>query len=137
MSFNRRSFLKGFALSAAVATGGCRGFFIGKSAKVVPPGQKVRLGVVGVGGKGMYDWTQLYAAGAEIVAFCDVDSLMVDAALAKFQELGGNVSKVRRYSDWRKMLEREERSIDAVTVSTPDHMHAAIAVTAMKLGIHC
>lgn len=137
MSFNRRSFLKGFALSAAVATGGCRSFFIGKSAKVVPPGQKVRLGIIGSGGKGMYDWTHLYADGAEIVAFCDVDSLMIDAALAKFQELGGNVSKVRRYSDWRKMLEREERNIDAVTVSTPDHMHAAIAVTAMKLGIHC
>ena len=85
----------------------------------------------------MYDWTQLYAAGAEIVAFCDVDSVMIDASLTKFQELGGDVSKVRRYSDWRKMLEREERNIDAVTVSTPDHMHAAIAVTAMKLGIHC
>ena len=137
MSFNRRSFLKGFALSAAAATGGCRSFFIGKSAKVVPPGQKVRLGIIGAGGKGMYDWTQLYAAGAEIVAFCDVDSVMIDASLTKFQELGGDVSKVRRYSDWRKMLEREERNIDAVTVSTPDHMHAAIAVTAMKLGIHC
>ncbi|MBQ3097748.1 MAG: Gfo/Idh/MocA family oxidoreductase, partial [Kiritimatiellae bacterium] len=134
---NRRSFLKSFAVSAAFASGGCRNFFIGKPAKVVPPGQKVRLGIIGSGGKGMYDWTHLYAAGAEIVAFCDVDSSMIDSSLAKFQELGGNTSKVRRYSDWRKMLECEERNIDAVTVSTPDHMHAAIAVTAMKLGLHC
>jgi hypothetical protein len=85
----------------------------------------------------MYDWTHLYAAGAEIVAFCDVDSLMIDEALATFQTLGGDVSKVRRYADWRKMLECEEHNIDAITVSTPDHMHAAIAITAMKLGIHC
>ena len=137
MSFNRRSFLKSFAVSAAVAASGCRSVFTGRSPRVVPPGQKVRLGIVGSGGKGLYDWTHLYAAGAEIVAFCDVDSLMNDEALAKFQELGGDTSKVRRYSDWRRMLEREERNIDAITVSTPDHMHAAIAVTAMKLGIHC
>ena len=137
MSFNRRSFLKGFAASTALVSGGCGSFVVGRSPKFVGPGQKVRIGIVGAGGKGMYDWTQLYAAGAEIVAFCDVDSTMIDEALAKFQELGGNVSKVRRYSDWRKMLECEERNIDAITVSTPDHMHAAIAVSAMKLGLHC
>ena len=95
---NRRSFLKGFAVSAALASGGCRGFCAGKPAKAVPPGQKVRLGVIGAGGKGVYDWTHLYAAGAEIVAFCDVDSAMIDSSLAKFQELGGIASRVRRYS---------------------------------------
>ena len=137
MSLDRRSFLKSFVASAALVSGGCGSFSIGRSPRLVGPGQKVRLGIVGAGGKGMYDWTHLYAAGAEIVAFCDVDSSMIDASLAKFQELGGNVSMVRRYSDWRKMLEREERNIDAITVSTPDHMHAAIAVSAMKLGLHC
>ena len=137
MSFNRRSFLKGLSVSAALASGGCANFFVGKSARVVGPGQKVRLGVVGVGGKGLYDWSRLMAEGAEIVAFCDVDSTFMDAALAKFQELGGNPSKVRRYSDWRKMLERDGANIDAITVSTPDHVHAAIAVAAMNLGIHC
>ena len=54
----------------------------------------------------------------EIVAFCDVDSTCIDVALAKFQEMGGDPSKVRRYSDWRKMLEREERNLDAITVTT-------------------
>ena len=137
MSFSRRSFLKGIAASTAFASGGCRSFLAGRSARVVAPGQKVRLGVVGAGGKGVYDWTHLYADGAEIVAFCDVDSTAIDSSLAKFQELGGDPSKVRRYADWRKMLEKEERNLDAITVSTPDHMHAAIAVTAMRLGLHC
>ena len=138
MSYSRRSFLKGLSVSAALASGGCRTFFGGRPApRVVGRGQKVRIGVVGAGGKGVYDFTQMMAQGAEIVAFCDVDSTMVDAALATFQKLGGDPSKVRRYADWRRMLEREERNLDAITISTPDHMHAAIAVTAMRLGIHC
>ena len=137
MSYNRRSFLKGMSIAAALASGGCCNFFTGRSARVVGHGQKVRLGVVGAGGKGMYDWPHLMEYGAEIVAFCDVDSTCIDEALARFQELGGNPAKVRRYSDWRKMLEREERNLDAITVTTPDHTHAAIAVNAMRLGLHC
>ena len=76
------------------------------------------MGIVGAGGKGRYDWERLYAEGAEIVAFCDVDSTAIDSSLKKFQEMGGDPSKVRRYADWRTMLEREERNIDAITVST-------------------
>ena len=45
MTFNRRSFLKGLSVSAALASGGCSSFFVGKPARVVGPGQKVRLGV--------------------------------------------------------------------------------------------
>ena len=120
-----------------LASGGCSTFFGGKCARVVAPGQKVRIGIVGAGGKGRYDWQRLLAEGAEIVAFCDVDSSAIDSSLEKFQTLGGDPAKVRRYSDWRVMLEREDRNIDAITVSTPDHMHAAIAITAMRLGLHC
>lgn len=137
MSFSRRAFLKGCAVSAALASGGCKSFFAGNSARVVPSGQKVRMGIVGVGGKGLFDWKSLHAYGAEMAAFCDVDALAIDSALAEFQSLGGNPSAVRRYSDWRVMLEKEERNIDAISISTPDHMHAAIAVAAMRLGLHC
>ena len=137
MSFGRREFLKNLAVTTALASGGCRSFLVGKSPRLVAPGQKVRMGIVGAGGKGRYDWERLYVEGAEIVAFCDVDATAIDSSLKKFQEMGGDPSKVRRYADWRVMLEREERNIDAITVSTPDHMHAAIAVTAMRLGLHC
>ena len=137
MSSGRRAFLKNLAVTTALASGGCRSFLVGKSPRLVAPGQKVRMGIVGAGGKGRYDWERLYVEGAEIVAFCDVDATAIDSSLKKFQEMGGDPSKVRRYADWRVMLEREERNIDAITVSTPDHMHAAIAVTAMRLGLHC
>ena len=137
MSSGRRAFLKNLAVTTALASGGCRSFLVGKSPRLVAPGQKVRMGIVGAGGKGRYDWERLYVEGAEIVAFCDVDATAIDSSLKKFQEMGGDPSKVRRYADWRVMLEREEHNIDAITVSTPDHMHAAIAVTAMRLGLHC
>ena len=76
MSYSRRSFLKGLSVSAALASGGCRTFFGGRPARVVGPGQKVRLGVVGAGGKGVCDFTQMMAQGAEIVAFCEAQDEM-------------------------------------------------------------
>jgi predicted dehydrogenase len=42
----------------------------------------------------------------------------------------------RIYQDWRELLDKESRNIDSVNVSTPDHMHAPIAVSAMQLGKH-
>jgi len=62
---------------------------------------------------------------------------MLDEAYVELCGLGGKASSVRRYADWRKMLEKESDRLDAVIVSTPDHMHAAIAVEAMRLGLHC
>ena len=43
-------------------------------------------------------------------------------------------SQPKRYNDFRELL--EQKDIDAVTVSTPDHMHAPVAVSAMQLGKH-
>src|SRR5678816_808515 len=40
------------------------------------------------------------------------------------------------YRDWRKMFDEMGKSIDAVTISTPDHVHGAAAITAMRLGKH-
>ena len=44
--------------------------------------------------------------------------------------------EVRIYQDWREMLRKEESNIDSVSVSTPDHMHAPIAMSAMSIGKH-
>ena len=111
MKFDRRSFLKGLSVSAALASGGCSSFFVGKSARVVGPGQKVRMGIVGVGGKGTYDWTHLMGYGAEIVAFCDVDAREIDAGLAEFQKLGGDPSKVEEMREaFKKGYEQAEKT---------------------------
>lgn len=65
----------------------------------------------------------------DVVALCDVDSKNLAAASEKHP-------KAKLFRDYRKMLEEFGDSIDGVSVSTPDHTHAAAAVAAMNLGKH-
>jgi predicted dehydrogenase len=64
----------------------------------------------------------------KLVAVAEVD----DRQLAKVKE---RCPDVRVYKDWRVMLEKEHMNLHSINVCTPDHMHAAIAVTAMNLGL--
>jgi predicted dehydrogenase len=80
----------------------------------------------GVGGKGESDMLET-SAGHNIVAICDIDEQRLAASAAKFP-------KAKTYTDYRKLL--EQPGIDAVTISTPDHMHAPITMAAMRLGKH-
>jgi predicted dehydrogenase len=89
---------------------------------------KLNIAGVGAGGKGKSDISAL-AGRNNIVALCDVD----DERAAETFNLHPDAPK---YKDFRVMLEKEGKNIDAVTVSTPDHMHAIIAMTAMQLGKH-
>ncbi len=90
------------------------------------PNEKLNIASVGCGGKGYGDMA--HCASENIVALCDVDERR--AARARKEQPGANF-----YRDYRKLLETE-KSIDAVTVSTPDHMHAPVAVQAMRMGKH-
>jgi predicted dehydrogenase len=63
-----------------------------------------------------------------IIAICDVDDERAAQAYKTYPN-------AKRYKDFRKMLEME-KSLDAVTVSTPDHVHAVAAITAMRAGKH-
>jgi predicted dehydrogenase len=65
----------------------------------------------------------------QIVALCDVDTQHLDAG-AKL------VPGARLYTDWRELFEKEGDKIDAVNVTTPDHMHFPIAYTAVRRGTH-
>ena len=87
---------------------------------------RVSVGVIGCGGKGHSDGMAM--KDEEVVALCDVD-----------QQRGGGLfeafPKARRYTDLREMLDKE-RSLEAVVVSTPDHLHAVAAARAMRRGLH-
>ncbi|MBP5509684.1 MAG: Gfo/Idh/MocA family oxidoreductase [Kiritimatiellae bacterium] len=141
MRLNRRGFLKGAAFTvAAFALDGCtttKGFTYPTITRVVPrfrkPGEKLNIGVVGVGGKGWSDWVPMFEHGENIVALCDVDRGPVDRALKHIQSKGGNPSSVKCFSDYRKMFD-VCKNLDAVVVATPDHVHAPAAITAMKMG---
>ncbi|HCX76914.1 MAG TPA: oxidoreductase, partial [Algoriphagus sp.] len=96
----------------------------------VAPSDKLRVAGIGVGGMGYNDVSGVYRSEkAEIVALCDVDD-------TRAQRARDQHPKAPYYKDFRVMLEKEEKNIDAVTVSTPDHMHAVQAMMAMKMGKH-
>lgn len=94
------------------------------------PSDELRVASVAVGGMGWADVTSVAAAPhVRIVALCDVDAANLGRAHERFSE-------ARTFRDYRKMLDEMGNEIDAVTVSTPDHMHGAIALAAMELGKH-
>ena len=86
---------------------------------------KLRLGVVGVSGRGGANLSGVQHE--EIAALCDVDEGRLDGAMKKHPKAG-------RFVDFRKML--DEVKLDGVVVSTADHTHAVIGLAAMERGKH-
>ena len=118
---HRRHFLKQSTLAGA-------GLWVAASgvlAKGASPNDKLNLGIIGVGGRGAANLDGLKSEN--IVALCDVNS---DALAAQLK----NHPEAKTYADWRKML--DQKDLDAVVISTPDHHHALAAVNAMKRGLH-
>lgn len=96
-------------------------------AKVLGANERIRLGVIGTGGRGQYLMKELEKiGGVEWVAVCDVYDVRrrAAAALAK--------TPVREYGDHRRVLDHQD--IDAVIIATPDHWHAPIAIDAARAG---
>ncbi len=94
------------------------------------PNERIAMASVGIGGKGSSDSADAGRSG-DMVAICDADEDRVNTAGEK------RFPNAKRYTDFRKMLEEMGDSIDAVTVSTPDHTHAPAALMAMRMGKHC
>jgi len=91
------------------------------------PSDKLNIAVIGAGGRGADDTEEV--AGENIVALCDVDSGHLDEQRQKYPRAAG-------YADYRVMLEKEDKNIDAVLIATPDHVHAVATMAAMKMGKH-
>jgi hypothetical protein len=122
---SRRSLLRNGTLAAASAIA----FPYIVPSHVRGANEKIRVASIGVGGKGGSDVDQAAEAGGEIVALCDVDSNTLNSKAKKFPN-------AKLFKDFRKMLEEMDKSIDAVTVSTPDHLHGFAAGSAIKMGKH-
>ena len=119
--------------------------------KFVAPSEKINLAVVGCGGQGRTNIQALFPhADVQIIAIADpIEFLNLDAFY--FKGTAGRLPvkeliekqyaastpnfKVADYEDFRPMLEKE-KAIDAVLCATPDHVHAYVCVTAMRLGKH-
>ena len=93
---------------------------------------EIRVAVIGLNGRGMNHLDSiLKAKGARLVALCDCDSKVLAKAKAAAEKKG---AKVTTYGDYRKLCESKE--IDAITIATPNHTHAVIAITAAANGKH-
>ncbi|MHC4566021.1 MAG: Gfo/Idh/MocA family protein [Planctomycetota bacterium] len=91
------------------------------------PSDKLNIAGIGVGGRGSGD---IDAVSSEnIVALCDVDWRQARGTFRRHPD-------ARKYRDFRLMLDKEEKNIDAVVVATPDHLHAPASMMAIKMGKH-
>src|SRR5712691_912821 len=119
----RRSFVRDTAAAAAFAI--VPRYVLGRG--FVAPSDKLNVACIGVGGMGRNDVKGM--EGENIYALCDVDWNTAEDTLQGYP-------KAKRYRDYREMLDKESKNIDAVTVSTPDHSHTAAGLLAMKTGKH-
>ena len=120
---SRRSFLRDLALGTAVAPWVTSGL-IAQS-----PNSVIHHASFGCSGMAMSDVSSISGhAAVKIVAGCDVDEKRTADFRKKFPD-------ARIYSDFRELLEKE-KDLQTVNVSTPDHMHAPIAVSALNRGLH-
>jgi predicted dehydrogenase len=122
---SRREFLQ-----TSAATG--IGFWVAggvSAAESNSPNEKIAMASIGIGGKGDSDSNDAGRAG-DMVAICDVDENTLNG-------IGRRFAKAKKYTDFRKMLDEMGKSIDAVTVSTTDHMHGPAALMAMRMKKHC
>jgi hypothetical protein len=126
-SLSRRQFIYYSALAASAAA--TSAYALGKpKPRQLSSTDKLRIAAVGCGGKGGSDIS--CCSGEEFVAFCDADETKLS------RETRDKFPNAKFYFDWREMLDKEGENIDAVTVSTPDHMHAFVASAAIKMGKH-
>jgi predicted dehydrogenase len=119
---------RGFLAAGGAALIGCAGNGKNPSLARLPyrsPNERLDIAAIGAGGKGAVDIAA--CAGENVVALCDVDWNSAAKTFDRFP-------RARRYKDFRQMLDKEK--LDAVTISTPDHTHAAAALWAMQRGLH-
>jgi len=124
-TISRRTFLKGASVAASALS--FPAILRAQGSGTQAPNNRLNLALVGVGGRGRAAVEGLKSEN--YVAFCDVDDERAAQTYAEFPD-------VPRFRDYRQMLDKLGSSIDAVTVSTPDHMHYPIAVAALQLGKH-
>ncbi len=122
-NIDRRQFLRRGAVAAAgICWTACQSPSVTRRTS---PHERLNIGVIGVANRGAANLQGV--AKENIVALCDVNDNVLAEAARKFPQ-------AKTYSDFRRLL--EQKDLEAVVVSTPDHVHAVAAVMALKRGLH-
>ncbi len=125
MSITRRNFMSAAAVAGAAFTVVPSHVLGGP--KHIAPSEKLNIAGIGSGGMGAGNIGR--SAGENIVALCDVDYGRAAGTFKKFP-------KAKQFKDYRVMLDKMDKEIDAVIVATPDHSHAPASMKAIKMGKH-
>jgi predicted dehydrogenase len=148
---SRREFLKSSAAFGALTILPSYIALGNQSSSGLAPSEKVNLALVGIGNRGIVNWTAAMQSGlCNVVALCDVDlkgkhcqkALSAFGVQPPFADTHGQLTHVypnhtaRTFTDFRRMFDQMGDEIDAVIVSTPDHAHFAVTMLAMALGKH-
>jgi len=121
----RRTFLKTLGAAGLAAP------FFARNLHAAAPSRVLRHASFGAAGMAASDIQAIMSNPfVKLVAVADVD-------LNRTKQIKETYPDVKVYQDWRQLLDKEGRNLDSVNVSTPDHMHAPIAMSAMQLGKHC
>jgi predicted dehydrogenase len=124
---NRRQFLHTTGLGVAMFQIGSA--TLARGAERLAANDKLNIAGIGIGSQGGCDIDAMAGEGHNIVALCDVDD---NYAAKKFAQY----PKAKQFKDFRVMLEKMDKEIDAVVIGTPDHTHAVISMAAMKQRKH-
>ena len=123
-SFTRRSFLKTLGATTLAAP------FVTRGLLAQSPNSVLRHASFGASGQALSDLNEIAKfKQVRLVAVAEVD-------LNRTVELKKKFPDITIYQDWRQLLDKEAKNIDSVNVSTPDHMHAVMGMSAMQLGKH-
>ncbi len=127
-SLSRREVLKQTTLATGLVTlGGVWAEPSSAQKKPKSPNSKLNIACVGAGGQGASDIQQV--SHENIIALCDVDERRAANTFNQY-------SDVRKFQDFREMLDKMHKEIDAVVVSIPDHNHAVVTSLALHMDKH-
>jgi len=127
LDLSRRHFFFGPLLAGAIPAAGFGSTPSLQRLGYKSPNEKLNIASIGAGGKAESDIAG--CASENIVALCDVNEKQAARTFEKY-------ASVPKYKDFRKMLDREAKNLDAVIVTIPDHMHATAAMWCMERGLH-
>jgi predicted dehydrogenase len=128
---NRRAFLR--TASAGLMTLASAPLVLGRNDRVKGANDRVRVAVIGLHGMGQNHIREYLAlADVEVAAICDVDENQFSPVIKKFWPTGDRAPKT--YYDLRQLY--EDKTIDAVSIVTPNHWHALASIWACQAGKH-
>ena len=131
--WSRRQFLQVAAVAGLASSLWCSCDILQPRRRPLSPNGKLNHACIGVGGMGRVDLENfLKYDKVQVVALCDVDAISLEKASRA-------VRGARLYADWRELLRQEADRIDSVNIAVPDHMHFAIAYSAIERGknVYC